>query len=84
MTARSALRVLRVFVDTKGPGSCRSCHAAITWYELVSGKRHPFAGDPVLLQTEHDEARRLIGSIDQADSHFVDCPQGPSWSRKKS
>ena len=76
-------KTLRVFDDSKGRGECRSCHARLTWFELVSGKRHPFDGDPVYLLTEHDPATmRLIGSIDQRESHFGTCPQAKSWSRK--
>jgi hypothetical protein len=77
------MKTLRVFDDSKGHGICRSCDAPITWFELVSGKRHPFDGDPVYVQTEHDQAtHRLIGQIDQAESHFATCPQAKSWSRK--
>lgn len=74
-------RVLKVFDDTKGHGSCRSCGRAIWWFELVSGKRHPFVTD-VYLRTEHVDGR-LVGHIAQSDSHFADCPQSQSWSRKK-
>lgn len=76
------MRTLRVYDDSKGAGECRSCHAKISWFELVSGKRHPFDGDPVYVQTEHDAGMRLIGHIDQAESHFATCPQAKSWSRK--
>lgn len=73
---------LTVFDDSKGFGVCRSCGAKLTWYELTSGKRHPFDGDPVYLQTEHTPARRLVGHIDRADSHFATCPQAGDWKRR--
>lgn len=75
--------LLHVYDDTKGHGACRSCHAAIVWFELVgSGKRHPFDGDPVYLTTRHDEARRLIGTISSDSSHFATCPESTQWSRR--
>jgi hypothetical protein len=71
------LRTLKVFDDSKGHGTCRSCGAAVTWYELISGKKHPFKGDPVYLLTEYDkDTRRMIGHLDRADSHFADCLGG--------
>lgn len=73
---------LYVYDDTKGKAECRSCHAKITWFELVSGKRHPFDGEPVYLRTHTDDSGRLIGHIDRADSHFATCPQSREWSRK--
>lgn len=74
--------VLKVLDDTKGGGECRSCHAAITWFELVSGKRHPFDGEPVYLKTETNDDGRLVGHIDRSESHFATCPQSKDWSRK--
>jgi len=73
-----------VLDDTKGSGVCRSCGASVTWYELVSGKRHPFDGDPVYVRTNYDGAMRMIGEIDTsvAPSHFATCPQAKDWRRK--
>lgn len=81
----SDIRTLKVWDDTRGHGRCRSCDAPIWWFELTSGKRHPFVGKepPVYLKTEHEpETHRLIGYIDAAESHFANCPQAKSWSRK--
>lgn len=77
--------IMRVLDDTMGRASCRSCGAAITWYELASGKRHPFDGEPVYVRTSHDPAtRRLVGEIDTSvhGSHFATCPQAKDWRRK--
>jgi len=76
--------VLKVYDDTRGVGRCRSCDAVITWFELTSGKRHPFNGrDPVYLQTESESATaRLIGHLDAKDSHFTTCPQSAVWRRR--
>lgn len=76
---------MRVFDDTKGGGTCRSCGAAITWFELASGKRHPFDGEPVYVRTELDGAtHRVVGVIDTAvsSSHFATCPQAKDWRRR--
>jgi hypothetical protein len=79
------MAILKVLDDTKGAGQCRSCRAPIWWYELVSGKKHPFngPGEPVYLKTEHDASHRLVGHLDSQDSHFATCPDSKGWSRKK-
>ena len=78
------MAILKVFDDTKGRGECRSCHAPVTWFQLTSGKRHPFDGDPVYVRTEHDQDRRLIGHIDASihTSHFATCPDAKEWRRR--
>ena len=64
--------ILKVYDDTKGRGQCRSCDAPVWWFQLTSGKRHPFdaaspqagrqAGKtipesgPVYVRTEREEA----------------------------
>ena len=73
--------MLHVYDDTKGKGECRSCHASIFWFTLVSGKKHPFDTD-VYLTTMHGDDRRLIGTISAEDSHFATCPQAKEWSRR--
>ena len=80
------MSVLKVFDDTRGFGRCRSCDAPITWFELVSGKRHPFNGPdlPVYLQTEHEPStHRLIGHVDSAESHFATCPDADTFRRRR-
>lgn len=74
--------MLHVYDDTRGNAECRSCHAPITWFQLVSGKKHPFERDPVFLATAHGDDRRLIGAIGSEDSHFAHCPDAKEWSRK--
>lgn len=76
-------QILKAWDDTRGaPATCRSCGAAITWYELVSGKRHPFNGhDPVPLRTGHID-NRLVAYMDGADSHFATCPDAKAWKRR--
>ena len=77
------MSMLAVYDDTKGRGECRSCHAPLTWFELKSGKRHPFDGEPVYVRTEHEPATmRLVGWIDTASSHFATCPDAAKHRRK--
>jgi len=81
------MALLKALDDTKGAGRCKSCHAPIWWFELVSGKRHPFDAQPggeppVYLKTEHNEERRLVGHIDASVSHFATCPEGRLWKGK--
>lgn len=78
------MATMRVMDDTKGHGTCRSCGAAIVWFELASGKRHPFDGEPVYVSTELDESNRLVGVVDTSvtSSHFATCPDAATWRRK--
>jgi hypothetical protein len=74
---------MRVYDDTKGAGTCRSCGASITWFQLVTGKRHPFDGEPAYVRTVAVDGR-LVGEIDTAvsTSHFATCPQAKDWRRR--
>ena len=75
---------MKVLDDTRGKGTCQSCGAAITWFELTSGKRHPFDGEPVYVRTEQNEDGRLVGVIDISMdcSHFATCSDAAKWRRK--
>jgi hypothetical protein len=73
-----------IFADTRGPGKCRSCEAAIEWAEIVrSGKRMPFNAPIVALRTRHDDAGRLVEEVDLATSHFGTCPDAKKWSGRR-
>lgn len=75
--------VLHAYDDTKGHGACRSCHAKIEWYALVSGRKHPVNADAVAVRSYHEEdSGRLVLVFDSADSHFATCPDSKDWSRK--
>ena len=74
---------LRVWSKTGFSTECRSCHAKMTMYQLISGKWHPFDGDPVFLRTGVDaNSGEPTAEIDPKDSHFATCPNSKSWSRK--
>lgn len=76
-------RTLAVYADTKGPGRCRGCGAAITWAEIVdSGKRMCFTGQPVALRTEHSLDRRLIEHLPFEDNHWAACPDRQRFAAK--
>lgn len=78
------MALMLVLDDTRGRGRCRSCQAEVTWFELTSGRRHPFDGDPTYARTFLDADRRLVGEIDTtvSKSHFATCPQAKDWRRK--
>jgi hypothetical protein len=56
-----------------GIAFCRSCGAAIYWVTTTAGMQLPISGASI---QEHDGTRWGV-------SHFIDCPQGAGWSRKK-
>jgi len=77
--------ILKIYQDSKGPGTCRSCGAGITWAELVSGKRHPFDGEIVPVRTQGSILDgRVIEDVDTSitASHFATCPDAKDWRRK--
>lgn len=78
---------MKLYEDSRGPGTCRSCGGAIEWAELISGKRHPFNVPIVVLpalQVEVD-GTRTIQTVDmnRTTSHFATCPDAKKWSRGK-
>lgn len=80
------MAILKIFQDSKGPGTCRSCGAAIEWAELVSGKRHPFDAPIVAVRTQGSvlDSGRVIEDVDTSVSttHFASCPQSKQWSKR--
>lgn len=64
---------IKVYADTRGGGTCRDCHARITWAEVVGNGKRPFDGNPVALRTHHDWSCRLIEELDLEDSHWKTC-----------
>jgi hypothetical protein len=78
--------ILKIYADSKGPGQCRSCGAAITWAELTSGKRHPFDGEIVAVRSQGSILEgRVIEDIDTSitRSHFESCPDAKDWRKRK-
>jgi len=76
-----------IYADSKGPGTCRSCGAAITWAETIRGKRMPFDGEIVAVRTQ---GSALIGDgrvIEYVDTtvtpcHFETLPDAKDWRRR--
>jgi hypothetical protein len=59
---------------------CRSCGAAIDWYETTAGKKIPMNAGAA-------EVARVAGfsqvaEFFAADSHFATCPQAKHWSKR--
>jgi hypothetical protein len=77
---------IQIFQDPKGPGTCRSCGAAITWAETIRGKKIPLDGrDVVAVRTEGNPIReRVIELIDTGITkvHFETCPEAEKWRRR--
>lgn len=77
--------ILKIYQDSKGRGTCRSCGAAIEWAELTSGKRHPFDAPIVVVRSQGSVLEgRVIEHIDTAvsASHFATCPDANDWRRR--
>jgi hypothetical protein len=77
--------ILKIYQDSRGPGTCRSCGAAIEWAELTSGKRHPFDRPIVAVRTQGSVLEgRVIEEVDTSVSatHFATCPQSKQWQRR--
>lgn len=55
-----------------GPGTCRSCGAAIAWYRREDGRAIPLSLATV---QSHDGKRWAL-------SHFSDCPDAKEWGRR--
>lgn len=78
------MAMFQVFDDTRGPATCRSCQAKVTFFEMAkSGKTMPFDGAPVYVKTELRDGR-LVGYIDGSmfASHFSTCQQASDWRRR--
>ena len=76
---------IEIYADTRGRAPCRGAHCGVmlTWAEVVAtGRRMPFTGDPVVLQTRHDEAGRLIEVLELAANHWRDCPDSRDFKRR--
>lgn len=80
--------ILKILADTKAPGTCRSCGAAITWAELVSGKRMPFEGREIVASKTEGSllGGEAIEHIDTGISptHFEKCPHADQHRRPRS
>ena len=78
--------------------TCKSCDAEIRWAETPNGKGIPLDPEPVengnLVMVELNpggplKVRHVVKGEELGDSvpryraHFVTCPQGKQWSRKK-
>ena len=79
---------LLIFQDSKGPGTCRACGAAIVWAELTSGKRHPFNAPLVVAGSQpgmFENHGRTVESVINRDraSHFATCPHAATHRRPR-
>jgi hypothetical protein len=77
--------LLRILQDTRAPGRCRSCGAAIVWAELTTGKRMPFNRIDVLRTQSGLLEGRVVEDVDTTTSpvHFQTCPEAKDWRRRR-
>lgn len=68
-------RMSMIWSDSRSPGTCRDCGQPLTWVTTVwGGKRLPFDGELVALQTQHNPGdHRLIEIVDMDTCHFGRC-----------
>lgn len=76
-------QLIRLFKDSRQPGTCRGCGAAIDWYKTATGKRMPMNANALPRTVDTDPVTRgLIGSYAAADSHWSSCPDAAAFKRK--
>lgn len=78
--------IMKIYQDSRGKGTCRSCGASIEWAELVSGKRHPFDGEIMPVRTQGNILQgRVIEEVDTGitSSHFATCPDAKDWRTRR-
>lgn len=80
----TVVKTIEIYADTRGPGTCRGCGAAMEWAEVVkSGKKMCFTGTIVALQTRHDErTHRLIEAVAFDTNHWGTCPARDQFKRR--
>ena len=75
-----------IWADTKGKSICNSCQAPIEWATVrKSGKKMPFDGEIVSVQTGNDpDTWRAFETVDTDVTrvHFETCPDAARWRRK--
>lgn len=79
--------IVSVLVDSRGSGICRSCHARLTWYETVGGKRMPFTGSPGVVNVRRDQTQASapwIGDLPRAAVHWATCPDADQFRQPRA
>lgn len=77
---------IKIWVDSKGLSTCKSCGAPIEWAQVVaSGSKMPFDAPIVSVSTETDPASaRQIEVVDTSvtKSHFATCKDANDWRHR--
>lgn len=82
------MRPIEIYADSRRPGTCRSCGAAVEWATVVkSGNVMPFNPPIVATRVQLDllgGSGRAIEAVDltQTISHFATCPQAGAWRHR--
>jgi hypothetical protein len=75
--------MIRLLLPKTNSATCRSCGAAIDWYETPAGKKMPMNAGAVSLRITGGGPQPEIGEFDAADSHFVTCPTAAAWRKTR-
>jgi hypothetical protein len=76
-------QLIRLFEDSKAPGVCRGCEAAIEWYETLRSRRMPMNAGAVPRRSENDaDSGRVVAFFAAADAHWATCPQQELFKRQ--
>jgi hypothetical protein len=75
---------LKLYQDSRAPGTCRSCGAAIEWAELTTGKRMPFDRITPTNAQLAMVGGRIVEEVETTTSptHFQSCPDAKDWRRR--
>lgn len=74
---------IRVWADSRSPGTCRGCKRPIEWAHVVaSGARMPF-DEITVLTTEKDYASgRWIATVDLTRNHWGTCTHRETFKKR--
>jgi hypothetical protein len=79
-------QLIRLFEDSKAPGRCRGCEAAIDWFETLAGKKMPMNPDAVPRKSEKESGSfgRVVAFYAAEDSHWNTCPEREQFKRGRA
>jgi hypothetical protein len=67
-------QLIRLYEDSKQPGTCRGCGARLEWFETLNGKQMPMNAGAVPRKSEQDpQSWRVVAFYAAEDSHWNTC-----------
>jgi hypothetical protein len=73
--------VIRLVVDSRAPGTCRNCGAALDWFETAAGRRMPMHRGAQSVSAVADDPR--LAFFSEADAHWRACPAADRFRRSR-